>query len=73
MRDQQCELCGVTSTDVTVAIIRWREGSERFGTTLRCRDHEACWERVMAIGDEWLVADGRPRRPGVVEFPKVLA
>ena len=55
-----CVLCGEDSPKVAHALILWRSGKP-FGSGPRCPDREACWARVMDAGEEWLLADGRPR------------
>jgi hypothetical protein len=57
-----CILCGEQSPEVRHELIRWRTGPSRYGSGPRCRDRDACWERAMAIGEDWLVADDRPMR-----------
>lgn len=68
-----CALCGHQGADVATMLIRWRDG-QPFGYGPRCRDHDACHDRVGANGDEWPVDDGRPR--GVVrqraDHPEVI-
>lgn len=55
-----CVLCGDTGPDVRHGLIHWRDGAP-YGFGPRCRDHGACWDRCLAQGEEWPVADGRPR------------
>ena len=55
-----CVLCGHQGPDVRHGLIRWRDG-DPFGSGPRCQDHGGCHDRVMAQGEEWPVADGRPR------------
>lgn len=67
----QCVLCGGISPDVRHALIRFRDG-DPYGSGPRCHDAAACWDRVMAQGEEWLVDDGRARggqRPAPPEPP----
>ncbi len=71
--ERTCVLCGETSPHVRHALIRWLSGAP-FGSGPRCPDAGACWQRVMAQGDEWLLDDGRPARDGSgVEQPATLS
>ena len=54
-----CLLCGQHDRDVAFMLIEWHEG-DPFGSGPRCRDHDACWQRVTDRGEEWLCSDGRP-------------
>ncbi len=58
-RDKTCLLCGATSHDVVIGLIRWSEpvGRDRFTAAPRCRDKAACRDRVEANGDRWEVQD----------------
>ena len=52
----RCELCGRQAADVSTAVVRWLEPvreNEWYGRILRCKDHEACRQRVRDIGDTW--------------------
>jgi hypothetical protein len=61
-RSPSCVLCGAESSDVETGLIRWRTG-EPFSSAPRCRDRDGCHGRVLSLGDEWLVDDGRPALP----------
>ena len=62
---QTCILCGHEGPDVRHGLIRWRDG-DPFGSGPRCKDRDACWQRVMDQDEDWPVDDGR-RRGRVVE------
>jgi hypothetical protein len=64
---QTCILCGELGPEVRHELIRWRTGPSRYGSGPRCADRDACWERAMAIGEDWLVADDRPMRRDTIE------
>ena len=55
-----CVLCGQQGPEVRHGLLRFRDG-EPYGWGPRCRDTDACHARVLALGDEWLLDDGRPR------------
>ena len=56
-RELECVLCGETSSDVRVSLLRFEAGGEfYFGTDPRCTDHVACQKRVEAKGQEWPIA-----------------
>ena len=58
-RETTCLLCGTTSHDVSVGLVRWLEpvGRDRFGAVPRCKDKMACRSRVEGSGAEWDVVD----------------
>ena len=58
-RDGTCLLCGTTSLDVKVGLIRWREpiGRDVFTSAPRCLDRPACRARLEAAGEVWDVLD----------------
>lgn len=57
-----CVICGDVSIDVEMALIAYRDGNP-FGHGPRCRDRDACHRRVLDLGDDWPVDDGRPVHP----------
>lgn len=58
-----CLLCNRRSDDVVVRLTWWAEpqSGETVSSFERCRDAIGCRDRVLALGDEWLVADGQLR------------
>lgn len=58
-RDTVCLLCGLTSPDVALGLIAWKEpvGRDVFTTAPRCKDAEACRARIEAAGDVWELVD----------------
>lgn len=60
-----CLLCGADTGEVTVRLVEWREpiGSRLYDSIPRCVRVADCWTRTTAIvGEDWMVADGRPSR-----------
>ena len=53
-----CVLCGHVGPDVAVRLILWKDG-QPYGCGPRCKDVDACHQRVLDQGDVWPVDDGR--------------
>jgi hypothetical protein len=66
-----CLLCGHTSRDVTVGLVKWVEplGREKFSAIPRCRNRRACRARLEEIGDEYPVWDAIDSVGNLVEKP----
>lgn len=55
-RESVCQLCGITGSDVTTSVVRWRPEfttGKTFEAVARCRDHVACRQRLVDMGDAW--------------------
>lgn len=58
---EPCGLCGDRSSDVRIALVRYNEAAVAAGKPLfeempRCRDVEACRQRVLTQRQPWPVA-----------------
>jgi hypothetical protein len=59
-----CQLCGVTSLDVSRAVVVYLEPDlegNRYHSIRRCKDHAACRERVERDGETWPLEEPRRR------------
>ena len=64
----ECCLCGRDGTgdEVSPALIVWlADGRDTYDSGPRCRDHQACRDRLEATGEAWPVDDGGRTRPTV--------
>lgn len=59
----KCRICGETSDDVTIGMLRWKKGGDdddpevKYSSAPRCRDRAACYRRVESQGKPWPVID----------------
>ncbi len=73
MSRQACLLCGADTGEISMSLVEWAEpiNGRRWESLPHCRDREACWSKVVhVLGEDWPVADGRPRRAPAASDPE---